>query len=70
MFISRIACIKGGVFTISAVLQLYDDLTKNYGFKYLLTNRLNQDCIENPFSIIRGRGGHRDNPTPMYSDLP
>ena len=30
--------------------------------KYLLTNRLNQDCLENFFSIMRSRGGHSDNP--------
>ena len=27
-----------------------------------MTNRLNQDCVENLFSIIRGKGGKRDNP--------
>ena len=31
------------------------------GFKYLLTNRLNGDCLENLFSIIQGKGGFRDN---------
>ena len=62
--ISRIACVSGWVLTISALLQLYNELTKSYNFKYMLTNRLNQDCIENLFSVIRGRGGHRDNPTP------
>ena len=30
----------------------------------LCTNRLNQDCVENMFSIVRGKGGHRDNPDP------
>ena len=33
-----------------------------YSLKFLLTNRLNQDCLENFFSIIRFKGGHRDNP--------
>ncbi|RXN21116.1 THAP domain-containing [Labeo rohita] len=28
----------------------------------MLTNRLNQDCLENAFSSIRARGGNRDNP--------
>ena len=27
-----------------------------------MTNRLNQDCVENLFSIIHGKGGKRDNP--------
>ncbi len=31
----------------------------------MLTNTLNQDCLKNLFSVIRGRGGHRDNPTPQ-----
>ena len=30
--------------------------------KFILTSRLNQDCAENLFSIIRGKGGFRDNP--------
>ena len=30
----------------------------------LCTNRLNQDCVENMFSIVRGKGGHRVNPSP------
>ena len=34
------------------------------GFKYLLTSRVNQDCLENLSSIIRRRGGLRDNPLP------
>jgi len=31
--------------------------------KYLMTGRINQGCIENFFSQIRGRGGHRYNPS-------
>ena len=29
---------------------------------FLLTSRLNQDCVKNMFSVIRGKGDHRDNP--------
>lgn len=36
-----------------------------HGFKFVLTNRLNQDALENSFSVIRGRGGFRDNPNPF-----
>ena len=32
----------------------------------LLTSRLNQDSLENFFSLIRGRGGHRDNPDTVH----
>ena len=36
---------------------------KNEGsFKLVLTSRLNQYCIENLFSIIRGKGAFRGNP--------
>ncbi|GFN91513.1 THAP domain-containing protein 9 [Plakobranchus ocellatus] len=38
------------------------DLFDNYGINYLLTSRLNQDCLENLFSIIRGKEGQRNNP--------
>ena len=39
------------------------DLCHNHGkMKYILTNRMNQDCIENLFSVIRGKGIHADNP--------
>ena len=27
---------------------------------YFLTNRMNQDCIENFFSIVSGKGGNRE----------
>ena len=43
---------------------LWNHLGNNEGFSFLLTNRLNQDCVENLFSVIRGRGGNRDNPNP------
>ncbi|GFN75661.1 transposable element p transposase [Plakobranchus ocellatus] len=32
---------------------------------YLLTDRLNQDCLENLLSVIKGKGGHRFNPSPQ-----
>ena len=41
---------------------MWDYLKTEQNFKFLLTNRLNQDCVENLFSIIRGKGGFRDNP--------
>jgi len=42
--------------------QLWDDLHNVHGVRFLMTDRLNQDCAENLFSIIRGKGGNRDNP--------
>ena len=41
---------------------LWEELSNTHDFRFLLTNRLNQDCIENLFSIIRAKCGLRDNP--------
>ena len=60
--IKNLPCIEGWQITISAALQLFDDLNTHHKINFLLTSRLNQDCVENLFSVIRGKGGHRDNP--------
>ena len=57
-------CIQGWKISIRSLIMLWKDLHDNHNFSFLCTNRLNQDCAENLFSIVRGRGGHRDNPTP------
>ena len=41
---------------------LWDKLHSEHEFRFLLTNRLNQDCVENLFSTIRAKGAQRDNP--------
>ena len=56
-----IPCIIGWQISITSLINLWKEL-KNSGFKYLLTNRLNQDCLENLFSMIRFKGGFRNNP--------
>lgn len=56
-------CMRGWQISINALGGLWEELN-SCGFKYLLTNRLNQDCAESLFSVIRGRGGFRDNPNP------
>ena len=61
----KLLCLSGWKLSINALLALWEDLHSNHQFKFLLTNRLNQDCLENLFSIIRGRGGNRTNPTPQ-----
>ena len=33
-----------------------------HGVKFLLTNRFNQDCLENLFSVLHSKGAQRDNP--------
>ncbi|CAI6351142.1 unnamed protein product [Macrosiphum euphorbiae] len=48
--------------TINAILGVYEE-QKKIGFHYLLTARLNQDAIENSFSVFRQKGGYNNNPT-------
>ena len=55
---NALPCLQGWLSNINAVTLLFNDL----GYDLLLTNRLNQDCIENLFSQIRYRGGNADNP--------
>lgn len=44
---------------------LHLDMKEKFGFKYILTHRTNQDCLENFFSQLRGRNGPNDHPTPV-----
>jgi hypothetical protein len=55
-------CFTGLQMTIRSILDLWEDL-ESEGYWYLLTNRLNQDPLENLFSNIRARGGFDPNPT-------
>jgi len=59
-------CILGWQITIQSLLILWSDLKLIPGVKFLLTRQLNQDCLENLFSIIRQKGGFRDNPSPKH----
>ena len=56
-----VPCLVGWQISIKGLLVIWEDLHDN-GFQYFPINRLNQDCLENLFSIIRGRDGHRGNP--------
>ena len=62
---NTIYCVNGWKLSIKATMELWHDLHNDHEYGFLLTNRLNQDCIENLFSIIRGKGGHRVNPSSM-----
>ncbi|GFO45112.1 transposable element p transposase [Plakobranchus ocellatus] len=42
--------------------KLWTDLHQNCKVQFLLTSRLNQDCLGNLFSVIRGKGVHRYKP--------
>ncbi len=55
-------CVEGWKLSIRSLMLLWEELRTQHEVKFLLTNRCNQDCIENFFSIIRGKGGHRYNP--------
>jgi hypothetical protein len=60
-----IKCLTGWKITLSAVMQLWPLLLNKYAFTFLLTRRLNQDPLENFFSVIRQRGGKCENPSPL-----
>lgn len=48
-----------------SVKELFLYLQKNYDFDFILTNRINQDVIENFFSHISYKGGCNDHPTAL-----
>ena len=57
-------CLVGWRLTLRAILGLMQDFQSIKGFKFLLTSRLNQDCLENLFALLRQKRGNRDNPDP------
>lgn len=61
---STIKCFQGFVITINSFLQLWSYL-KTQSFSFVLTRRLNQDCLENFFGSLRQQGGNSYNPTPV-----
>lgn len=58
----RIHCVNGWLINLTALDALWQDL-QSYQVKYLLTRRLNQDCLENLFARLRVRFGNCDHPT-------
>ena len=58
-------CLEGWQISVHVLIALWGELHSVCKFRFLLTSRLNQDCVENMFSIIRGKGGNRDNPDPQ-----
>ena len=55
-------CFRGLYQTIVAVLGLWEDVEQE-GVQFLLTSRLNQDPLENEFSVARQRCGYERNPS-------
>ena len=56
---------KGILISIQSTRALYNDLVRNGPLDFILTSRLNQDCLENFFSRLRGIGGDNHHPTPV-----
>ena len=52
---SRLPWEHGMICSIRATKALYTDLVTNGPFEYLMTAKLNQDCLENLFSRLRGK---------------
>jgi hypothetical protein len=62
--------IQSGIqLSTSVVLNLYDRLVVNGNYKFLMTGRLTQDCVENLFSSIRGRGDSHPSPVLFRHNL-
>ncbi|CAG7722591.1 unnamed protein product [Allacma fusca] len=57
-------CQEGFLMSINALRGLKIFLLEKYDVKYILSSRLNQDCLENLFSRIRSAGGSNPHPTP------
>ena len=61
---------KGIILYYKSLIGLFSYLKQyefilDFNFEYILTNRLNQDVLENLFSYIRGIGGRKETPTAL-----
>jgi hypothetical protein len=52
----------GILLSINTIRQLFEE-NKHDNYSFLLTGRLNQDPLENLFSVLRQKGGYNRNPT-------
>ena len=59
----RQPCFLALVQCLNAIQMMSNDLVQNGIFSFLLSGRVNQDCLENLFSQVRAKGGHRFNPS-------
>lgn len=58
----RVKFLEGFQITLKSILLLFEDL-KSEGYSYIMTRRLNQDCLENLFGRVRTRNGNSTEPT-------
>lgn len=57
---------KGILQDINGLRMLYEHVHEKYGVTYIITERLNQDCLERLFGLLRAKGGGlNDHPTPV-----
>lgn len=56
---------KGVIMSTKSIISMFDDLKIDMGITYILTSKLNQDSLENFFSLVRSGGGLNDHPTPL-----
>ena len=61
--VARQPCFEALLQSLNAMLLMSEELIHHGPFQFLLTGRINQDCLENFFAQVRARGGHRINPT-------
>ena len=56
---------KGILMSIKSLRSLFPELAARYDVSYLLTHRINQDCLESFFSQVRGASGYLRHPSPL-----
>lgn len=62
---NTVKCLQGWQLTLNCILQLWPVLKQDYQFQFLCTRHLNQDPLEQFFSVIRQKSGNCNNPTPF-----
>ena len=53
----KLPCLRGWKMSAKSLISLFDDLSASYDVEYLFPCCLNQDCLENLFSQMRGNNG-------------
>lgn len=51
--------------SIHSLRALYIEMKERFQISFIMTAKLNQDALENLFSVIRARGGGNDHPSPL-----
>lgn len=59
---------KGILISIESMLELYKELSRQ-GLRFILTSKLNQDCLENVFSKMRSLGTSHPGPADILTKM-